>query len=498
MQCAISGEIPLEPVACSQGHIFERRLIELYIDKHGKCPVDGAECELDNIIQLQMEPLTNPSQTNLSSVPVLLSTLRQELQSTSFGFITNNQQYQVLLKQLVKASSEVEASVRVIGRLDEENQHLEETVLNLQKQIQRLHSAGEEDIAEESKVVETLTAEICKSLADLAKAMRKQRRRAWKSFQPATPELLESVSNLNIVASHESHSEEPASGVSCLAVHPTNTNMVMSGGLDHKVIVTDITSEDVVATLEGHSGAITQVMFHPTEPIVFSSSADKTAIVWQLNSETNNYEKKFSFTHESEVCGLSLHPSGSYLATAASGQEKEWHLHSLTSGSTLKKFTDEKIASGFSSISFHPDGQVLATGSQDGALSLWDVSVEKLVATLPHHSGALNCMHFSENGYYLATGADDGIVHLWDLRKPSAPMESLKIQSGPIRSVNFDVSGHFLGVASSDLRIYSTADWTLQNSMSDHSAECTGVFVGSDASCVVSCSMDRMMKVYRI
>ncbi len=46
MLCAISGEAPQEPVVSKKsGTVYEKRLIEKYIEEHGKEP--GADEELD-------------------------------------------------------------------------------------------------------------------------------------------------------------------------------------------------------------------------------------------------------------------------------------------------------------------------------------------------------------------------------------------------------------------------------------------------------------------
>ncbi|CAN6304934.1 unnamed protein product, partial [Urochloa humidicola] len=54
MICAISGEVPDEPVVCKKsGLLFERRLIERYIEDHGKCPVTKEELTMDDIVPVK-------------------------------------------------------------------------------------------------------------------------------------------------------------------------------------------------------------------------------------------------------------------------------------------------------------------------------------------------------------------------------------------------------------------------------------------------------------
>jgi WD40 repeat protein/tRNA A-37 threonylcarbamoyl transferase component Bud32 len=65
------------------------------------------------------------------------------------------------------------------------------------------------------------------------------------------------------------------------------------------------------------------------------------------------------------------------------------------------------------SVSFSADGQLLASGSADGSVMVWDVANRKLVATLTGHT-SFSWSAISQDGLTLA-GADADGVKLWDL-----------------------------------------------------------------------------------
>ena len=66
------------------------------------------------------------------------------------------------------------------------------------------------------------------------------------------------------------------------------------------------------------------------------------------------------------------------------------------------------------SVAFSPDGQVLASGSSDKTIRLWDVNKREHIATLEGHTEEVLTVTFSPDGKTLASGCRHGSIHLWD------------------------------------------------------------------------------------
>ena len=67
------------------------------------------------------------------------------------------------------------------------------------------------------------------------------------------------------------------------------------------------------------------------------------------------------------------------------------------------------------SVAFRQDGKLLASGSRDGELKLWDFPGGKELHAFKGHSDAITGVVFHPDGQQLATASLDHTVRLWDV-----------------------------------------------------------------------------------
>jgi WD40 repeat protein len=72
--------------------------------------------------------------------------------------------------------------------------------------------------------------------------------------------------------------------------------------------------------------------------------------------------------------------------------------------------------SGIWSVAFSPEGQTIATGSNDGIIKLWK-SNGTLLTNLIGHSAGVKGLAFAPDGKTLASAAEDKTVILWNLEQ---------------------------------------------------------------------------------
>jgi WD40 repeat protein/serine/threonine protein kinase len=116
------------------------------------------------------------------------------------------------------------------------------------------------------------------------------------------------------------------------------------------------------------------------------------------------------------LCGA-FAPDGHLLATGTADQTvRVWDLRAATESRALTGHMNQVAA-----VAFSPDGKTLASGDWSGAVKLWSAVSLREVASLEGHGGKVRCLAFSPDGKTLATGAEVGLgrgeVFLW--RAPS-------------------------------------------------------------------------------
>jgi len=79
----------------------------------------------------------------------------------------------------------------------------------------------------------------------------------------------------------------------------------------------------------------------------------------------------------------------------------------------------------FNSVSFSPDGEILASGSLNHTVKLWSVSKHQVIATLEGHTGSIKSVSFSPDGEMLAVGTSIGRIKLWSVSGQELAMQNL-------------------------------------------------------------------------
>ena len=111
------------------------------------------------------------------------------------------------------------------------------------------------------------------------------------------------------------------------------------------------------------------------------------------------------------------------------------------------------------SVAFSPDAAVLAAGSADKTVRLWDVSrpahPRVLGKPLTGPAQQVNSVAFSPDGRLLAAGSQDDKVWLWNVMTPARPVREGALTGATdwVNAVAFSPDGRSLAAGSSDNRV---------------------------------------------
>src|SRR5262249_55902145 len=98
-------------------------------------------------------------------------------------------------------------------------------------------------------------------------------------------------------------------------------------------------------------------------------------------------------------------------------------------------------------VAFSPDGRRLASGSQEGLVTVWDASTGKEGLTLRGHAGAVPTVAFNPDSKRLASASHDHVVKIWDASTGQEVL-SLRGHDEPVESVAFSPDGRYLASGS--------------------------------------------------
>src|SRR5262245_45578400 len=111
---------------------------------------------------------------------------------------------------------------------------------------------------------------------------------------------------------------------------------------------------------------------------------------------------------------------------------------------TLQGHTGEVHA-----LAIAPGGKVLASGSPDHNIKLWDIATGKELRTLQGHTDEVYTVVFAPDGTLLVSGGLDRTVRIWDLAT-GKERAVLKGHTGGVSAVALTADGKLLVSGSSD------------------------------------------------
>ena len=194
-----------------------------------------------------------------------------------------------------------------------------------------------------------------------------------------------------------------------------------STGEDGMVVLWNVETRQPFQVLRGHTGIVRSVRFSPTNnQVLITGSEDKTVRSWDLQTSRS------TILHESvgRIFSVAFCPQGEKLAIAGesevTGESGTIVLRNIRTIYPMElqegSYALEEHSRRVRAIRFHPTiGTILASGSEDGAVKLWNLNTRQY-QILEGHRSSVRSVLFSPNGDVLASCGQDGTIKLWDVQ----------------------------------------------------------------------------------
>lgn len=220
--------------------------------------------------------------------------------------------------------------------------------------------------------------------------------------------------------------------------------------------------------LEGHSDTVQAVDFNPDETLLASGSNDGLVIIWDV--ETGEEVHRIDLTAADEdrhrVRAVAFSPDGTML-TASDRDGQAIVVWNTEDYSEIQRI--DELGDWATRLEFSPDSTQILAGFDDetSAVILYDVASGEQIISFGNddvrHSDTIDGIDFSPDGTLVASGSRDDRLIIWDI-ETGEPLTIIEAETD-VTGIDFSADGQFiLGGGGPDVN-FSLRVWSVETGL---------------------------------
>jgi WD40 repeat protein len=152
-------------------------------------------------------------------------------------------------------------------------------------------------------------------------------------------------------------------------------------------------------------------------------------------------------------------------------------------------------------LAIRPDGEQLASCSQDGSVKIWDATTSRQLRAIPAHANHARSIAFSPDSQRLASASWDGTVKVWDART-GRKLHDLRGHQGEVWSVTFSPDSKHLASGGGkhsqlgEVIIWDAAAGQAVRTLNGHTSSVYSVMFSPNGKRLASGGTDGMVKLW--
>lgn len=230
---------------------------------------------------------------------------------------------------------------------------------------------------------------------------------------------------------------------------------------DSTINIWDCQNYQCLQTLQGHKSFVRAVAFSPNSQLLASGSDDTTVKIWEFqksddDKQTGEFQEKHynpPLKHSNIIRSLAFSPDGQKIAS--SSDDEKVRIWQLNNGECCQVLSHDNVVS---AVAFNPTNQTLACGDENRMVRIWDYQGNSL-QSWQGYSRIIRAIAISPDGKTIVSGHDDHTVRLWN-HNQKEPLTTLEQHTHRVFAVAFSPDKKMFASGGSDKTVRL---WNINN-----------------------------------